>query len=64
MEYPKLKVGDKVVVPGGRFDRGSVGTVLDISGKCGGHPAVEVGLQKKRYTKVTFFPIIHLTKCA
>ena len=58
-----LKVGDKVVITGGRDKVGKIGIVTDIRGMVGGEPAAFVAVQMKRYTVLSFFKQSYLTKC-
>ena len=58
-----LKVGDKVVITGGRDKVGKIGIVTDISGMVGGESGAFVAVQMKRCTVHTFFKQSYLTKC-
>ena len=58
-----LKVGDKVVITGGRDKVGKIGIVTDISGMVGGEPGACVAVQMKRCTVLSFFKQSYLTKC-
>lgn len=54
-----MKNGDGIVVVKGP-QRGRVGVVLKVSGRCGGEDAVHVMLKGKRSNTITFYPMSYV----
>ena len=54
-----MKKGDNIVVVKGP-QRGRVGVLLEISGRCGGEDAVQVMLKGKRVNTITFYPMSYV----